>query len=191
MAAVIACMLSSCAARQFGLDNGPSQAALLAELPPQPPQQLLQPDRSGISPPDTVVRFAGATGRTIVLRHAPPDNAIFAIVTVPSDSTATDSVTISLQVTPGRYGLNVLGEPRLPAGSVLTFSYAIHFQAPPEVPSAAHPTTARYAEWLAIGRLAADGRLQYLPTTRPGRDLLRIVLGENGEYVIAAPVTPP
>jgi hypothetical protein len=151
----------------------------------------LFPDRSGISPPDTVIRFAARVGRTVVLRHAPPDNAVFAILSVPADSTATDSLTLTLRVTPGRYGLQVLGEPRLPTGSLLTFSMAIHFQAPPEVPSATYPSATRYAAWLGIGLLQADGGLRYHDTSRPGGDLLRTVLGANGEYLVAAPVTPP
>lgn len=137
------------------------------------------------------MRFAARGGRTIVLRHAPPDNAIFAILAVPADSTSSDSLTLSLRVTPGRYGLQVQGEPRLPPGTVLTFSYAIHFQAPPEVPSAAYPTVTRFADWLGVGQLLADGGLRYHLTARPGGDLLRIVLQESGEYLIAAPVTPP
>ena len=126
-----------------------------------------------------------------MLRHAPPDNAVFAILAVPADSVAADSVTLTLRVTPGRYGLQVQGEPRVPPGTVLTFSYAIHFQAPSTVPSAAYPTVTRFADWLAVGQLQPDGGLRYFPTTRPGGDLLRIVLQENGEYLIAAPVTPP
>ena len=160
-------------------------------LPPQATGQLLFADRSGVSPPDTMVRFAGRMGRTIVLRHAPPDNAVFAILHIPADSAVNDSVTVTLRVTPGRYGLLVLGEPRLPAGTALTFSMAIHFQAPPEIPSAAYTTTTRYAAWLGVGRLMEDGTLRYHETTRPGADLLRIVLGEPGEYLVAAPVTPP
>ena len=163
----------------------------LAALPPQPASQLLFPDRSGVSPPDTMVRFAARTGRTIVLRHAPPDNAVFAIVNIPADSAATDSLTVVLRVTPGRYGLVVEGQPRVPTGSVLTFSYAIHFQAPSEIPSAAYPTVTRYADWLAVGRVQPDGGLRYHQTTRPGGDMLRIVLTEGGEYLVAAPVTPP
>jgi hypothetical protein len=180
-----------CAPKQFGVDGGPSRQEVLAGLPPQAPTQLLFADRAGVSPPDTVVRFAASSGRTIVLRHAPPDNAVFAILHVPADSTVADSLVLTLRVTPGRYGLHVQGEPRLPANTELTFSYAIHFQAPPEVPSASHPTTTRYAEWLAIGRLEGNGSLRYFPTTRPGGDLLRTVLSEGGEYLIAAPVTPP
>lgn len=160
-------------------------------LPPQSTAQLLIPDRSGVSPPDTMVRFAGRLGRTIVMRHAPPDNAIFAIVHVPADSTVNDSVTVTLRVTPGRYGLLVLGEPRLPTGTTLTFSMAIHFQAPPDIPSPAYTTTTRYAAWLGVGRLMEDGTLRYHATTRPGADMLRIVLEGGGEYLVAAPVTPP
>lgn len=138
-----------------------------------------------------MVRFSARAGRTIVLRHAPPDNAVFAIVHIPADTAASDSLTLTLRVTPGRYGLVVDGEPRVTAGTLLTFSYAIHFQAPSEIPSAAYSTITRYADWLAVGRLQADGGLRYHETTRPGGDLLRIVLSEDGEYLVAAPVTPP
>lgn len=188
---LIACGVAGCAPKQFGVSSGPTPAEQLAALPPQAADQLLFPDRSGVSPPDTMVRVAARIGRTIVLRHAPPDNAVFAILAVPADSTAADSLTLTLRVTPGRYGLMVQGEPRLPAGTVLTFSYAIHFQAPPEVPSAAYPTITRFADWLAVGQLLTDGGLRYHPTTRPGGDLLRIVLEGGGEYLVAAPVTPP
>ena len=40
-------------------------------------------ERLGPSPVDTSVRFAALAGRTIVVRHPRPDNAIFAIVTFP------------------------------------------------------------------------------------------------------------
>ncbi len=149
------------------------------------------PDRTGVSPPDTTVRLSARTGRTIVMRHAPPDNAVFAIVRVPPDSSASDSLTLSLRVTPGRYGVTVTGEPRLPTGTLLTFSMAIHFQEPSAVPSAVYPTATRYAAWLGIGQTLADGRLQYLLTSRPGADMLRAGLTGNGEYQVAAPVTPP
>jgi hypothetical protein len=189
---LITATLMACSRQQrFGVATGPTPATQLMGLPPLAPGQLLYADRSGVSPPDTVVGFAGRMGRTVVLRHAPPDNAIFAILHIPADSTASDSVTVTLRVTPGRYGLLVLGEPRLPAGTALTFSMAIHFQAPPEIPSAAYPSTTRYAAWLGVGRVMEDGTLRYHATTRPGADLLRIVVTAPGEYLVAAPVTPP
>lgn len=160
-------------------------------MPALGPAQLLAADRSGISPTDTVVEFAARQGRVVVIRHIAPDNAVFAIVSVPPDSNATDRVTLTLRPLPGRYGLQVAATPRLPDGTVLTFSYAIHFQAPAAIPSASYPTAARYAEWLAIGQLQADGNFRYLANTRPGGDLLRAVLPGPGEYLIAAPVTPP
>jgi hypothetical protein len=152
---------------------------------------VLYADRSGVSPPDTTVAFLGRAGRTIVMRHTPPDNAVFAVIDVPGDSTATDSIRLTLRVIPGRYGLEVRGEPRLPTGTTLTFSYAIHFQSPPEIPSTAYPTVTRFATWLSIGRTLGDGTFQFQPSVRPGGDLLRVVLPEAGEYLVAAPVTPP
>src|SRR5690606_10124212 len=113
--------------------------------------------RSGVSPNDTTVEFSAATGRTIMMRHTPPDNAIFAILEIPADSSASGRVSVSIAVTPGRYGVTISAQPRLPSDTRLSFSYAIHFQAPPQVPSAAYPTIARFAEWIGVVRETSDG----------------------------------
>jgi hypothetical protein len=153
--------------------------------------QVLVADRSGLSPSDTAVTFHAAQGRTVVMRHTAPDNSIYAILTMPADSTASDSVTVTLRATPGRYGLQLGAAPRLPSGSVLTFSYAIHFIPPATVPNGTYPSISRYADWLGLGRLQGDSSFKFLSHTRPGGDMLRATISEPGEYLIAAPVTPP
>ncbi|HRP08754.1 MAG TPA: hypothetical protein PLL69_09745, partial [Gemmatimonadales bacterium] len=127
--------LAGCAPAPYGANTGPANSTLLAAMAPLPAEKLLLPDRSGVSPNDTTVQYPAARGRTIVVRHTPPDNAVFAILEVPGDSSGSDQATIGISVIPGRYGVTITGQPSLPAGTRLTFSYAIHFQAPPQVPS--------------------------------------------------------
>lgn len=181
----------ACAGNQYGPTDGPSRQALLAGMPTLPLSQILIADRAGLSPSDTAVTFHARQGRTVVMRHTAPDNSIYAILTVPADSSASDSVTVSLRATPGRYGLRLGATPRLPSGSVLTFSYAIHFIPPATVPNGTYPTISRYADWLGLGRMHDDSSYKFLPHNRPGGDMLRATISEPGEFLIAAPVTPP
>jgi len=180
-----------CAARPFAPESGPSRADRVAALPAQPADRVLLANRAGVSPPDTVVQFAARDGRTIVLRHAPPDNAVFVVVQVPADTAAGDSLQLTLRPVPGRYGVVVQAEPRLPSGASVAFSYAIHFAPPDNHPTAAYPTAARYADWLAILRVQADGSYRFLATSRPATDMVRAMLEQPGEYLVGAPVTPP
>jgi hypothetical protein len=180
-----------CAPRPFGPEGGPTRAERVAALPAQAPERVMLANRAGVSPPDTSVGFAARDGRTIVLRHTPPDNAVFVIVQVPADTSGTDSVTIGLSPVPGRYGVTVTAEPRLPSGASLAFSYAIHFLAPDELPTSSYPTPARFADWLAVVRVQEDGTYRFLATARPATDLVRAPLERPGEYLVGAPVTPP
>lgn len=175
-----------CGGPQFGPGNQPDPVRALPELPPQPFDQVLILEQAGISPSDTTLRFGAARGRRILMRHAPPDNAIFAIVDIPPDSGATDSVTLTLRPVPGRYGLRVSASPRLPPRGHITFSYAVHFQAPP-LDGTRHISEVAYAQWLGIGRVTGGDRLAFLPHSRPAADMLRAGLPEPGEYLVAAP----
>jgi hypothetical protein len=178
-------LLAACAGRRSAGTLG-AEPAVLASLPPQPLDRVLLLGQAGASPSDTAVAFAAWRGRTVVIRHPPPDNAIFAMITVPADSTATDSVALTLTPMPGRYGLRLLATPRLPAGTVLTFSYAIHFHAP-EGAEASYGSVSRYARSMGIGQLLDDGRFRFLPERRPATDMLAIELPGSGEYAVAAP----
>lgn len=180
-----------CARQQFTHQAGPTREERLVALPPLPAARVLPADRGGVSPPDTVVRFPAALGRTIVLRHAAPDNAVFAILEVPAQPDRDDTVRVALRATPGRYGITLESSPMLPAATTLSFVFAMHFLAPPEVPSPAYPTVNRYADWLAIAQVQESGMIRFLPTTRVASDLVRAPVSASGEYLVAAPVTPP
>ena len=177
---------AGCGGPQFQPGAQPDPTNTLPALPPQPLDQVLILEQAGIAPSDTVVTFGADRGRRVLMRHAPPDNAIFAIVDFPPDSGATDSITVTLRPVPGRYGLVVSASPRLPPRGSATFSYAIHFLAPP-LEGSRYPSEITYSQWLGIGRLTGNDRLTFLPFSRPATDMVRAALTEPGEYLVAAP----
>ncbi len=159
---------------------------VLANLPPQPLDRVLLLEQSGASPDDTTVTFAASRGRSIAMRHAPPDNAVFAILAVPADPLATDTIVLTLAPMPGRYGLRIDAAPRLPPGTSLTFSYAIHFQAPAGA-LARYATVSRFARAMGIGRVLGSDRFQFLPERHPATDMLATSVDLPGDYIVAAP----
>jgi hypothetical protein len=174
-----------CAGQGSGI--GPAnEGPLLANLPPQPLDRVLFLEQAGASPDDTMVTFAANRGRSIAMRHAPPDNAVFAIITVPADPLATDTIVLTLAPMPGRYGLRISAAPRLPAGTDLTFSYAIHFQAPAGALDR-YATVSRFARAMGIGRVLEGDRFQFLPERHPATDMLATSVDLPGDYVVAAP----
>jgi hypothetical protein len=177
--------LTACGGARSSTGLG-GDAVVLASLPPQPLDRVLLLEQSGASPADTVVSFPASHGRTIVMRHAPPDNAIFALIAIPADSTASDTIRVELTPLPGRYAVRVAASPRLPSGAKLTFSYAIHFRAP-EGATARYGTVSRYARALGVGRFLDDEQFGFLAESRPATDMLRIELGEPGDFAVAAP----
>lgn len=176
----------ACGGPQFQPGDQPDPTTTLPAMPPQPLDQVLILEQAGISPSDTVVTFDAAAGRRVLLRHAPPDNAIFAIVDIPPDSGATDAITLTLSPVPGRYGLVIAATPRLPPRGSATFSYAIHFLAP-SLDGTRYAGEVAYSQWLGIGRMTAPDRLTFLPFSRPATDMVRASLTEPGEYLVAAP----
>jgi len=180
-------MIAACGGPRYAPGNGPDPVATVQALPPQPLDRVLILEQAGASPSDTVFRFAAGLGRTILVRHAPPDNAIFAIVAIPPDSGAADSITVTLQPSPGRYGLALTASPRLPSGGTITFSYAVHFQAPSTLDTSRYRDARDYARWLGIGRVLDGDRVRFLAFSHPAADMLRAPLNGQGVYVVAAP----
>jgi hypothetical protein len=142
--------------------------------------------RSGLTPMDTTLTIASNVGRVVVLRHPPPDNAIFAMLDIPGDSAATDSIRIELLPVPGSYGVNIQATPRLPVGMRLTFSYAVHFQAPSDAITG-YISATRYEQALGVGRVEPDNRLRFVAGDRPAADMLRVPVTGAGVYHVAAP----
>lgn len=145
----------------------------------------------GAQAPDTVVTFAASAGRSIVLRHGPPDNTVFAEVDIPEAAFVPRGsgglVTVSIRPLPGIYGLTLESEAALTAPIRLTFKYPVHFAAPSES-RARYPTDVLFEQALAIALVDNDGaRFQTLRSTRPASDNLQATIANLGRYQIVAP----
>lgn len=146
-------------------------------------------DRLGPSPTDTVVRFAVATGRTIVIRHPRPDHAIFTIIAFPPATMQApegDSITVRLRPIPGQYGIAIETDATFRGFALGTFSYAIHFGTP-SGSTATYPTSARLEAALGAARMADSSRVLFLPSERPAGDMIRFAIARSGTYLLAAP----
>jgi hypothetical protein len=145
-------------------------------------------ETAGPPPADTSVTFTAGTFRTIILRHGPPDNLVFAELEFPPKAFAADSgrsVTVGVHPRPGIYGVDVTISLRLAPGASLTFEYARYFSAPARA-TAAFGTDVLYERALAIGKLLPGGQLAFLPSTRPASDNIRSALPGPGSYLVAA-----
>jgi hypothetical protein len=170
-----------------GLGTGGIRTAPGPRVPP--PSQLdavYVLESSGVPADDTVVTFLRARGRVIVLRRGAPDNSLFAEVAIAGDSTASDSATVTVRPQPGLYGVDV-DIPQPASGAVrITFSYGVHFVAPSGA-RVRYGGDLSFEEALSVARVEPDGRVIFLPTTRPGSDMVAAAVGGPGRYVVAAP----
>jgi hypothetical protein len=144
---------------------------------------------AGASPGDTTVTFDPATGRTVLMRHGAPDNAIFAIIEFPPGAVAVaggGEARVTIQPIPGRFGFVLSTTDRLGDGVRATFSYAIHFQEPSDAMTK-YPSPVRFEQALAPARLLPDGGLSFLAGERPAADMLRLPIAEPGSYLLAVP----
>ncbi len=169
---------------------------------PKPPDTTGDPTRryasdqvyllevAGVPPNDTTLQVARGARRVIVLRHGPPDNLIFAEVTVPPEAfdsapPASDSVRLSIRPRPGVYGVDVESAAPM-SGATVTFKYSVHFSAPAEA-RRQYGSDAAFEAVLAVGQLLPDGGIRFLISTRPAADNLRAALPAPGGYVVGAP----
>ncbi len=144
-------------------------------------------ESGGAPPEDTTVAIAAGRARVIIIRRGAPDNSLFAQLVVPAGATAgTDSVRLTLRPRPGLYGVDLEVEGRLTAGAELTMSYAVHFVAP-DGARARYGSDLGFEKVLYLGQAFPDGRFVFLPTTRPGSDLVTATLPGPGRYLVAAP----
>ncbi len=143
-------------------------------------------ESGGTAPDDTVVVIPPVRGRTILVRRGAPDNSLFARIVIPSDSARTDSIRITVRPRPGVYGIDLESTGPLPAGSMLTISYAIHFVAPGGAREQ-YGGDLGFERALHIAAATPDGRIVFLPTSRPGSDLLAATIPGPGRYLVSAP----
>jgi hypothetical protein len=147
-------------------------------------------EMTGVPPEDTVVTISTRSARTIVLRHGPPDNTVFAELTYPEGafggSAAPDSVTVTVHPRPGVYGVDITSPVPPGPGALLRFKYPIHFAAPVAA-LAQYGSSARLEQALSIGLRREDGSCALLPSDRPAYDNLEAPLGATGTYLVVAP----
>ena len=162
-----------------------------ASVAPQPANTTLDKvwllESAGPVVPDTSVTFAAATGRTIVLRHASPDDAMFLVLQFPAakDSLlARDSVQVTIRPTPGKYAFLLTTSDRMASGAQATFSYAMHFRTPGDA-VAKYPTPGRFEEQLVPVAIGADNKVELLVGMRPAVDMLRFTVTAPGWYGLA------
>lgn len=146
-------------------------------------------EASGSPVPDTSVTFAVATGRTIVLRHAHPDDAIFLLLQFPAtkDSLrAHDSVHVTIRSMRGKYAFTLTTADKIASGAQATFSYALHFQTSADAVTK-YPSPGRLEAQLMPAEIGADNKVQFLAGARPAADMIRFPLTAPGTYGLAAP----
>lgn len=184
---VAAALLVAACGGGGAIGTGGSRTAPVPRVPP--PSRLdavYVLESSGVPADDTVVSFSRARGRVIVLRRGAPDNSLFAEVAITGDSAASDSATVTVRPQPGVYGIDFDIPPR-PSGVVrVTFSYGVHFVAPSGARTR-YGSDLSFEEALSIARVEPDGRVVFLPTTRPGSDMVAAIVSGPGRYVVAAP----
>jgi hypothetical protein len=145
-------------------------------------------ETAGPPPSDTSVSFVTGSPRTIVLRHGPPENIVFATLTFPAGAFADSgqTVTVGVKARPGVYGIDLTSSLPLRAAAELTFSYARYFSAPAHARQLYRSDIA-YERALAIGRLLPEGQIELLSSSRPVPDHLSAGVTAVGSYLVAGP----
>jgi hypothetical protein len=146
-------------------------------------------ETSGPPPSDTSVTFPAGKPQTIVLRHGPPENIVFARVMFSADAFADSGQTVTVEVhpRPGVYGIDLTtSHPLREKAARLVFEYARFFSAPARARQV-YGSDVAFERELAIGRLLPDQHIELLPPFRPAADNLGAELPSPGSYLVAAP----
>jgi len=173
-----------------GIAPGNPGAPAPKALPPRPLAEVYVLEAAGAQPDDTVITLLPGTNRVIVLRRSAPDFGLFARVelgnsTLQAPAGAADAA-LTLRPRPGEYGLELEVRGSLGAGGTILFSYGSHFVAPAGARER-YGGDIPFERELAIGRLDGNGQVVFLPTWRPGSDMLQAPLSGPGRYLVAAP----
>src|ERR1041385_2586607 len=152
----------------------PGAATAVNLPPPLPPRKLADVfllEASGAQPDDTVLSVPSRAPRIVVLRRSAPDFGLFAELNFPERTLtgAGDAAVARLGVhpRPGVYGVDfALEGPLAAAGARQRYGTDIAF-----------------GRELAIGRVVGDTLMIFLPTSRPGSDMLSAPLPGPGRYL--------
>jgi hypothetical protein len=134
------------------------------------------------------VSFAAGTPRTIVLRHGPPENIVFARLVFSAGAFADSGqiVTVEVSPRPGVYGLDVGTSKPIRGAATVAFDYSRYFSAP-ERARQVYRSDVAYERALAIGRQLPENQIELLPSVRPELDNVSAPVATSGSYLVAAP----
>jgi hypothetical protein len=134
------------------------------------------------------VSFTAGTPRTIVLRHGPPENIVFARVSFAAAAFADSGrmVTVDVRPRPGVYGLELNTSLPLSGGATVVFEYARYFSAPTRARQVYRSAVA-FERALAVGRLLPADQIELLPSIGSDLDYVGAVVPTPGTYLVAAP----
>lgn len=189
-ASVAILLLAACGPPSGIKPGGAPVTAPPPVLAPRPLAQLFILEASGAAPEDTLVEVSDASRRVIVLRRSAPDFGLFANVefrpTTDTTARAGPPARVRLTPTPGLYSLDLAIEGAVSDSATITFSYGTHFVAPSGARER-YGSNLAFEKALAIGRVGDDGVVVFLPTSRPGSDMVSAPLQGPGRYLVAAP----
>jgi hypothetical protein len=154
-----------------------------------PLARVLVLETSGPPPSDTAVMITAGEPRTIVLRHGPPENIVFARLTFSANAFSGDGhpVTVELHPRPGVYGIDLTTSQPLRANAAsIAFEYARFFSAPTRARQV-YGSDVAYERALAVGRVLPDANIELLPPFRPATDNVGAEMTAPGSYLVAAP----
>ena len=181
-------LLAACGAPSASTPG--AAAAPVPVLPPAPLARVFVLEASGAAPEDTVVTVIPGAARVIVLRRSAPDFGLFARLELrPGADTAARAgppTEVTLLPTPGLYSLTLAFQGAVADSATITFSYGTHFVAPAGARER-YGSNLAFEKALAIGRVGDDGVVTFLPTSRPGSDMVRAPVAGPGRYLVAAP----
>jgi hypothetical protein len=176
-------LLGACARPRPG-GNAPAPE----EGGPLPLARVFVLEAAGIMPEDTVVTIPAGARRVVVLRRSAPDFGLFArlefgdsaLEAPPGNGTAR----VTLRPVPGEYGLDLEVAGKIRAGATVVFSYGSHFLAPAGARE-------RYGSELVFEQALSVARVEnneavFLPTSRPGTDMVEAAITGPGRYVVGA-----
>jgi hypothetical protein len=146
-------------------------------------------ETSGPPPSDTSVTFTAGKPQSIVLRHGPPENIVFARLVFSADAFAASGQTVKVDVhpRPGVYGIDLTtSHPLREKATSLVFEYARFFSATARARQV-YGSDVAFEQALAVGRLLPDAHIELLPPFRPAADNVGAELPSPGSYLLAAP----
>jgi hypothetical protein len=179
-------LLSGCGRRQPLSADSPTAPTVSRVLPLA---RVLVLETSGPPPSDTSVSFTTGEPRTIILRHGPPENIVFARLSFAAAAfgDSGQAVTVDVHPRPGIYGLDLsTSRPLRNRGASLAFEYARFFSAPSRARQV-YGSDVAFERELAVGRLLPDDQIELLPPQHAISDRRGADLPGPGSYLLAAP----